>query len=58
MSAQNYCLGYYDEYLKETSKIIREQDQSTGMSDIVREIEIHSSEMEEEERNNVTARDI
>lgn len=40
---------YYSEFIKETRKIIREQDQTTVVSDIVREIESHRSDLEEKE---------
>jgi hypothetical protein len=41
--------SYYEEYIKETRKDIREQDQSTVVSDLVREIESHRSGIEEKE---------
>ena len=41
--------SYYEEYIKETRKDIREQDQSTVASDLVREIESHRSGIEEKE---------
>jgi hypothetical protein len=40
---------YYAEYIKETRKIIREQDQTNEVSDVVREIESHRSGIEEKE---------
>ena len=40
---------YYGEYIRETRKIIREQDQATEVSDLVREIESHRSGLEEKE---------
>jgi len=50
MNVKNLSPSYYKEYLEETYKIIREQDQSSVMSGIVREIETHASEREEKER--------
>jgi len=41
--------GYFDEFIRETRKIIREQDQATVASDVVREIESHMSDVEEKE---------
>jgi hypothetical protein len=41
---------YYSEFIKETRKIIREQDQSAVASDIVREMESHTSDLLEEEK--------
>lgn len=41
--------SYYEEYIKETHKDIREQDQTTSVSDLVREIESHRSGLEEKE---------
>lgn len=40
---------YYGEFIKETRKIIREQDQTKVVSDVVREIESHRSGLEEKE---------
>lgn len=40
---------YYAEFVNETRKIIREQDQATEVSDLVREIESHRSDLEEKE---------
>jgi hypothetical protein len=40
---------YYGEYIRETRKIIREQDQTNVVSDVVREIESHRSGLEEKE---------
>ncbi|KKM91753.1 hypothetical protein LCGC14_1225480 [marine sediment metagenome] len=40
---------YYTEFIKETQKIVREQDQTTEVSDLVREIESHRSGLEEKE---------
>jgi hypothetical protein len=40
---------YYAEFINETRKIIREQDQTTVVSDLVREIESHRSGLEEKE---------
>ncbi|KKN00866.1 hypothetical protein LCGC14_1133640 [marine sediment metagenome] len=40
---------YYTEFIKETQKIIREQDQTKEVSDVVREIESHRSDLEEKE---------
>jgi len=40
---------YYTEFIRETRKIIREQDQTTVVSDVVREIESHRSGLEEKE---------
>lgn len=41
---------YYSEYIKETRKIIREQDQSASAGEVVREIESHRCGQEEKER--------
>ena len=38
---------YYSEFIKETQKIVRDQDQTTEVSDLVREIESHRSGLEE-----------
>ena len=40
---------YYSEFIRETQKIIREQDQTNVVSDVVREIESHRSGLEEKE---------
>ncbi len=40
---------YYTEFIKETQKIIREQDQTKEVPDVVREIESHRSGLEEKE---------
>lgn len=45
--------GYYSEFIKETRRIIREQDQSAGASDIVREIESHRAGLEEKEERDM-----
>lgn len=47
---------YYKEYLEETKKIVREEDQSNSMAEIVREIESHRCGQEEEERRNAPSR--
>lgn len=47
---------YFREYLEETRKDVRERDQSDVMSEIVREIESHASDLEEEERSGVKRR--
>ncbi len=49
MVTRNNTLKYYTEFIKETRKIIREQDQTTEVSDVVREIESHRSGLEEKE---------
>lgn len=45
--------GYYNEFIKETRKIIREQNQSARAVDIVREIESHRSGQEEKEKRDM-----
>lgn len=47
---------YYEEYLRETHKKIREQEQSDVVSEIVREIESHRSGLEEKERRDVSGK--
>jgi hypothetical protein len=46
--------SYYDEFIKETRKIIREQDQSVSTGEIVREIESHIGGQEEKERREMS----
>ncbi len=45
---------YYRGFLKETHRIIREQDQSTRVGEIVRETESHVSDLEEKEKRAMT----
>lgn len=47
---------YFKEYLEKTLRVVREQDQSGSMSDIVRETESRISDLEEEEHSNVKRR--
>lgn len=48
--------SYYREYIEETHKVIREDEQGKEPSDVVREVERHFCAKEEKERRDGTSR--